>query len=93
MENNRPGAVPMPAEALSAELDDRGWTASCIAGMINVPVDLIEAILVGTGTIDARVANLLGSVLGTGADYWLDLEATSPRLPSKAGETGQPSPA
>jgi addiction module HigA family antidote len=66
---NHPGAL------LRAELDERGITANQLALALRVPANRITGILRGERSVTAETAVRLGRYLGTGAEFWMNLQA------------------
>ena len=64
-----------PGQFLRAELDARGLTASQLALAIRVPANRITAIVRGDRAVTAETAVRLGRYLGTGATFWMNLQA------------------
>ena len=64
-----------PGVVLQAELDARGLTASQLALAIRVPANRITAIVRGERSVTAETAVRLGRHLGTGAVFWMNLQA------------------
>lgn len=64
-----------PGALLRAELDERGMTANQLALALRVPANRITGILRGERAITAETAVRLGRYLGTGAAFWMNLQA------------------
>lgn len=64
-----------PGELLRAELDARGISANQLALALRVPANRITGILRGERGITAETAVRLGRYLGTGAAFWMNLQA------------------
>ena len=63
-----------PGHTLRAELLERGMSANQLALAIRVPANRITAILRGDRAITADTAVRLGRHLGTGAQFWMNLQ-------------------
>lgn len=63
-----------PGELLRAELDARGISANQLALAIRVPANRITGILRRERGITAETAVRLGRHLGTGAEFWMNLQ-------------------
>jgi addiction module HigA family antidote len=64
-----------PGETLADELAARGLTASALALKLRVPANRISDILRGRRAVSAETALRLGRYFGTGAKFWVDLQA------------------
>jgi antitoxin HigA-1 len=64
-----------PGETLADELAARGLTASALALRLRVPANRISDILRGRRAVTAETALRLGRYFGTGAKFWVDLQA------------------
>ena len=81
-------------EYLRDELEERGWTVTEFAGILDRPVQAISEILNGKKEITTETACALGDALGTSPELWLHLQ-TNYRLfeqRAKSREADQPSP-
>jgi addiction module HigA family antidote len=65
-------------EILQEELDVRGWTQAGLAGTLDQPVQVIDAIVSGERAIMSDTAMALSRALGTSPKYWLNLLHTWP---------------
>ena len=74
-----PGGVPVspvhPGISLGAELHARGLSANAFALKLRVPANRISEILRGRRAITAETALRIGRALGTGAAFWVNLQA------------------
>lgn len=69
------GRTPIhPGEILTDELTELGISAAALARMLHVPTNRITQILNGKRAITADTALRLGQWLGTGAEFWLNLQ-------------------
>ena len=64
-----------PGRGLRAELDARGLSANELALALRVPANRITAILRGERAVSAETAVRLGRYLGTGAEFWMNLQS------------------
>ena len=64
-----------PGRALKAELAARRMSANKLWLALRVPADRITAILRGERAVTAETAIRLGRFLGTGAAFWMNLQA------------------
>lgn len=65
-----------PGLLLRAELTERGISANQLALALRVPANRITGILRGERAVSAETAVRLGRFLGTGAEFWMNLQAT-----------------
>jgi antitoxin HigA-1 len=74
-----PGGAPIapihPGQALRDELDSRGLSSNPLALALRVPANLLSAIINGKRSISAETALRLGRYFGTGATFWMNLQA------------------
>ena len=63
-----------PGHILRVELSARGMSANQLALAIRVPANRITAILRGDRAITAETAVRVGRYLGTGAQFWMNLQ-------------------
>lgn len=64
-----------PGCVLREELIARGLNANRLALAIRVPSNRIMAILRGERSVSAETAVRLGRYLGTGAEFWMNLQS------------------
>jgi len=64
-----------PGQVLHAELAARGLNANRLALALRVPSNRITAIIRGERGVTAETAVRLGRHLGTGAAFWMNLQA------------------
>lgn len=64
-----------PGRVLKAELAARGMSANKLALALRVPANRITAILRGERAVTADTAVRLGRLLGTGAEFWMNLQS------------------
>ena len=64
-----------PGRVLREELAARGLNANRLALAIRVPSNRITAILRGERSITAETAVRLGRYLGTGAEFWMNMQS------------------
>jgi len=64
-----------PGETLADELTARGLTANALALKLRVPANRISDIVRGRRALTAETALRLGRYFGTGAKFWVDLQA------------------
>lgn len=65
-----------PGETLADELAARGLSANALALKLRVPANLITDIIRGRRALTAETALRLGRYFGTGARFWVDLQAS-----------------
>jgi len=68
--------VPVhPGRTLAAELVARGLTANALALKLRVPANRLSDIVRGQRAISPETALRLGRYFGTGAQFWVNLQA------------------
>ncbi|KAF0844263.1 HTH-type transcriptional regulator/antitoxin HigA [Methylovorus glucosotrophus] len=75
MNTRVPAEVFPPGEFLKDELDARGWTQVEFAEIIERDTRIISEIITGKRSITPETAIALGEALGTGPEFWLNLES------------------
>ena len=63
-----------PGEILAEELAEIGMSAAHLARILGVPTNRITQILTGKRSVTADTALRLGRWLGTGPQFWLNLQ-------------------
>jgi len=64
-----------PGEFIREELEARGWTQTDLAEIMGRPPRLVNELIAGKRSITPETARALGEAFGTGAQYWMNLEA------------------
>ncbi|MBI1774675.1 MAG: HigA family addiction module antidote protein [Proteobacteria bacterium] len=64
-----------PGETLAEEMKARGLSANALALRLRVPANRLTGILRGERAITAETALRLGRFFGTGAAFWVNLQA------------------
>jgi len=64
-----------PGQTLAAELTARGLSANALALKLRVPANRLSDIVRGQRAISAETALRLGRYFGTGAEFWVNLQA------------------
>src|SRR5580658_2259039 len=74
-----PGGLDLPpvhpGRTLAAELPARNMTANALALKLRVPLNRLSDIVRGHRAISAETALRLGRYFGTGAEFWMNLQA------------------
>ena len=74
-----PAGIPVPAvhpgETLAEEMAVRKLTANALALKLRVPANRLTDIVRGKRAISAETALRLGRYFGTGAAFWMNLQA------------------
>ena len=74
-----PGGAPImpvhPGDTLAEEMAARGLTANALALKLRVPSNRLTGIVNGKRGITAETALRLGRYFGTGAAFWINLQA------------------
>jgi HTH-type transcriptional regulator/antitoxin HigA len=63
-----------PAELLREELAARGWSTIQFAQLLGMEARTVQEVLDATRGITGEMAIMIGEVLGTGPELWLNLE-------------------
>jgi addiction module HigA family antidote len=75
-----PGGIELPpvhpGHTLAAELAARGMSATALALKLRVPANRLSDIVRGQRAISAETALRLGRFFGTGAAFWMNLQAS-----------------
>ena len=64
-----------PGRTLRDEIVARGLTANALALKLRIPANRLSAIIKGERAISAETALRLGRYFGTGATFWMNLQA------------------
>lgn len=64
-----------PGEFLKEELEARGWSQIELAEVLDRPPRVVSEIISGKRAITPETAKGLGDALGTGAQFWMNLES------------------
>lgn len=75
-----------PGEFIQDELDSRGWSRADLADTMRCPARVIDEVIAGTREVKPDIARQLGDAFGTGAAFWLNLEASYRRHASRQTE-------
>jgi addiction module HigA family antidote len=74
-----PAGIPLspvhPGRTLAAELAARNMSANALALKLRVPSNRLSDIVRGQRAISAETALRLGRYFGTGAEFWMNLQA------------------
>lgn len=83
----RPAEVFAPGVFVRDELEERGWTQTDLAEILDRPVGMVNEIIAGKRGISPGTARGLGAAFGTSAELWMNLE-TAYQL-SRAGRDSE----
>lgn len=75
MSERMPAEVFHPGEYLLDELNARGWTQKEFAKMIDRSASCVNQIINKKRGISAKTALELGNALGTGPQFWMNLDS------------------
>lgn len=75
MTNWEPAEVFPPGDFLREELEERGWSQTDFAAILDRSVGMVNDLLAGKRTITPETAQRLSAALGSTPEYWLNLEA------------------
>jgi HTH-type transcriptional regulator / antitoxin HigA len=64
-----------PGSFIREELAERAWSQSDLARVIGRPLQVVNQIINGRKEITPQTALALGEAFGTGAEFWMNLEA------------------
>lgn len=74
-----PGGIPLaavhPGETLAEEMAARKLSANALALKLRIPANRLTEIVAGKRGISAETALRLGRYFGTGAQFWVNLQA------------------
>ena len=74
-----PGGIPLtavhPGETLAEEMAARKLSANALALKLRIPANRLTGIVAGKRGISAETALRLGRYFGTGAQFWVNLQA------------------
>lgn len=70
-----PAEVFPPGELIRDEIEARGWTQAEFAEVLGRPGRLVSELIAGKRGITPETAKALGEAFGTGAQFWMNLEA------------------
>jgi HTH-type transcriptional regulator / antitoxin HigA len=70
-----PAEAFSPGEILRDELEERGWTETEFAQIIDRPLQAVSEILNAKKAVTADTAMAIGAALDTSAELWLNLQA------------------
>jgi HTH-type transcriptional regulator/antitoxin HigA len=71
----KPAEVFPPGEFLRDELEERGWTQTDLAQIMNRSATVVNEIIVGRRGISPETARGLSAALGTTPELWMNLES------------------
>lgn len=70
-----PAEAFSPGEMLRDELDERGWSETEFAQIIDRPLQVVSEIINAKKAVTAETAIAIGAALDTSAELWLNLQA------------------
>lgn len=89
--NERVPAEVFPlGEFISEEIEARGWTLAHLAEHAGMPEGVLEQIVAGNQALTRELARRLGDAFGTGAELWMNLDASYQR--SRSGDRKRRAP-
>jgi HTH-type transcriptional regulator/antitoxin HigA len=74
MANRTPAEVFAPGDFISEELEARGWSQIELAEVMGRPARLVSELISGKRATTPETAKGLGAALGTGPEFWMNLE-------------------
>jgi HTH-type transcriptional regulator/antitoxin HigA len=75
MNDRKPAEVFPPGDFIRDELEERGWTQSDLAKIMDRPLPAINQIISGKKSITPETAIGLAGAFGTSPELWLNLES------------------
>src|SRR5436853_3101586 len=72
----RPAEVFPPGDFLQEELEERGWTQTDLAAILDRPPRLVNEIIAGKRAITPETARGLAAAFGSSPEYWMNLESS-----------------
>lgn len=90
MTDRTPAEVFPPGEILKEELEARGWAQNDLSEILGCSPRLVNEVVAGKRSITPETAYGLGEALGTGGQFWLNLESAFQlyRLAGRANDQG-----
>src|SRR5689334_20906002 len=76
MNGNQPVEFFPPGEYIKDELEARGWNQTDLANIMGRTSAVVNELISGKRGITRQTAIELGDAFGSGADFWMNLEAT-----------------
>jgi len=71
----RPAEVFAPGVFVRDELEERGWSQTDLADILDRPVGLVNELIAGKRGVSPETAKGLAAAFGTSAELWMNLEA------------------
>ena len=65
-----------PGDFIEEELEARGWSQAYLADAMGQDDEIIAELIDGSREVTLEVAEQLGAAFGTGAQFWLNLNAS-----------------
>jgi len=75
MQERIPAEGFLPGDLIKEELEERGWTQEDLAEILGRTTSAVNEIITGRRGITVDTAKGLGEALGTGAQFWLNMES------------------
>ena len=75
MKERIPAEGFLPGDLIKEELEERGWTQEDLAEILGRTTSAVNEIITGKRGITVDTAKGLGEALGTGAQFWLNMES------------------
>ncbi len=75
MKERIPAEGFLPGDLIKGELKERGWTQEDLAEILGRTTSAVNEIITGRRGITVDTAKGLGEALGTGAQFWLNMES------------------
>ena len=75
MKERIPAEGFLPGDLIREELEERGWAQEDLAEILGRTTSAVNEVITGKRGITVDTAKGLGEALGTGAQFWLNMEA------------------
>lgn len=74
LSHTHPSRAGCPGDVIQEKLNEKGWTQTTLADVMDRPVSVVNRIINGRIGITAWTAHQLAEAFDTDARYWMDLE-------------------
>jgi HTH-type transcriptional regulator/antitoxin HigA len=76
MSDRIPAETFPPGDLIQEELEERGWSEAELAAMMGCSELVVRELVTAERRVNAALAQALGAAFGTGAEFWVNLEAS-----------------
>ncbi len=88
MIRHRAAEVFPPGEFIKDEMESRDWSLAQFAEILGCPLEAVVEIIAARKSITPETAQGLGVAIGTGTQFWLNLEKTYRLSTSSTEDSG-----